>query len=48
MMVPFFIPEFIFLDDTMRTVKQKIFNYLNDNSEFKKDKFIIEEILLYR
>ena len=41
-----FIPEFIFLDDTMRTVKQKIFNYLNDNSDFKKDKFIIEEILL--
>ena len=41
-----FIPEFIFLDDTMRTVKQKIFNYLNNKSEFKKDKFIIEEILL--
>ena len=30
------IPEFIFLDDTMRTIKQKIFNYLNENSKFKK------------
>ena len=40
------IPEFIFLDDTIRSVKQKLFNYLNNNSKFKKKSLIIEEILL--
>ena len=33
------IPEFIFLDDTIRSIKQKLFNYLNNNSKFKKKKF---------
>lgn len=39
------IPEFIFLDDNIRAIKQKIFNTLDKNKEFKND-IIIEEILL--
>ena len=40
-----YIPDLINIDDSVRTIKYKIFKYLNESSEFK-DKFLLEEIYI--